>query len=170
MARRDLLGKGRFWLSVVLAVAALSASSVARAATESVETVAAGTRFEPVCYVHASHQPGPVGFGKQPAVEQAQAQPASLRTPGIVPGQHFLGSEHTQENFKSAFYMSSSSDSNSFEQWSAEGGLDAAQRANAQWKSLLADYEDPGLDPGTDEALRAFIAKRKESEPDRNYF
>ena len=66
----------------------------------------------------------------------------------VGPGQHFLGSEHTQENFKSAFYMSSSSDSNSFEQWSAEGGLDAAQRANAQWKLLVEEYEDPGLDPG----------------------
>ncbi|MEM1200766.1 MAG: trimethylamine methyltransferase family protein [Pseudomonadota bacterium] len=88
----------------------------------------------------------------------------------VGPGQHFLGSEHTQANFKSAFYMSSSADSNSFEQWSAEGGLDAAQRANAQWKQLLADYKDPGLDPGIDEALQAFIAKRKDTEPDQNYY
>ncbi len=88
----------------------------------------------------------------------------------VGPGQHFLGSQHTQENFKSAFYMSSSSDSNSFEQWSADGGLDAAQRANAQWKMLVEEYEDPGLDPGTDEALGAFIAKRKAEEPDRNYY
>ncbi len=88
----------------------------------------------------------------------------------VGPGQHFLGSEHTQENFKSAFYMSTASDSNSFEQWSADGGLDAAQRANAQWKVLVEEYEDPGLDPATDEALRAFIEKRKASEPDQNYY
>lgn len=88
----------------------------------------------------------------------------------VGPGQHFLGSEHTQENFKSAFYMSSSADSNSFEQWSAEGGLDAAERANKAWKSTLEAYEDPGLDPVTDEALRAFMAKRKESEPDQNFY
>lgn len=88
----------------------------------------------------------------------------------VGPGQHFLGSAHTQENFKSAFYMSTASDSNSFEQWSAEGGKDAAQRANAQWKALVGDYEDPGLDPAVDEALLAFIAKRKESEPDQNYY
>ncbi|MCP5081178.1 MAG: trimethylamine methyltransferase family protein [Alphaproteobacteria bacterium] len=88
----------------------------------------------------------------------------------VGPGQHFLGSEHTQENFKSAFYMSSASDSNSFEQWSADGGLDAAQRANAQWKLLVEEYEDPGLDPAIDEALVAFIEKRKASEPDQNYY
>ena len=88
----------------------------------------------------------------------------------VGPGQHFLGSDHTQANFKSAFYMSSSADSNSFEQWSVEGGLDAAQRANTQWKRLLAEYQDPGLDPGIDEALQAFMAKRKEAEPDQNYY
>ncbi len=88
----------------------------------------------------------------------------------VGPGQHFLGSEHTQENFKSAFYMSSSSDSNSFEQWSAEGGLDAAQRANVHWKLLVEEYEDPGLEPEIDEALKAFIARRKESEPDRDFY
>ena len=88
----------------------------------------------------------------------------------VGPGQHYLGSEHTQENFKSAFYMSSASDSNSFEQWSADGGLDAAQRANGQWKHLLESYEDPGLDPAIDEALQDFMARRKASEPDQNYY
>lgn len=88
----------------------------------------------------------------------------------VGPGQHFLGSEHTQANFRSAFYVSSSSDSNSFEQWSAEGGLDAAQRANGAWKDLLANYEDPGLDPAIDEALQEFIAKRKSSEPDQQFY
>ena len=35
----------------------------------------------------------------------------------------------------------------------AEGGLDAAKAANARWKQLLDEYEDPGLDPAMDEAL-----------------
>jgi trimethylamine--corrinoid protein Co-methyltransferase len=26
---------------------------------------------------------------------------------------------------------------------------------------MLADYEDPGIDPGVDEALREFVAKRR---------
>jgi len=88
----------------------------------------------------------------------------------VGPGAHFLGSAHTQANFKDAFYMPTSADSNSFEQWLAEGGKDTAQRANEQWKSLLANYEDPGLDPAIDEALKGYIAKRKASVPDQNYF
>ena len=66
--------------------------------------------------------------------------------------------------------MPTSADSNSFEQWLAEGEKDTAQRANEQWKSLLANYEDPGLDPGIDEALKAYIVNRKASMPDQNYF
>jgi len=88
----------------------------------------------------------------------------------VGPGSHFLGSSHTQSNFLSAFYRSSISDNNSFEQWKSEGGLDAAQRANRQWKQLLRDYTDPGLDPAIDEELQAFIARRKESMPDQAYF
>lgn len=97
----------------------------------------------------------------------AQAMEAIME---VGPGSHFLGSAHTQTNFLSAFYRSSMSDNNSFEQWSAEGGLDAAQRANGQWKRLLEEYADPGLDPGIDEALQEFIARRKASMPDQNYF
>ncbi len=88
----------------------------------------------------------------------------------VGPGQHFLGSDHTQANFRSAFYMPTSADSSSFEQWSSEGGFDAAQRANRHWKSLLEEYEDPGLDQATDEALEDFITKRKAGEPDQQYF
>lgn len=88
----------------------------------------------------------------------------------VGPGSHFLGSAHTQSNFLSAFYRSTSSDNNSFEQWNEDGRLDAAQRANRQWKRLLDDYQDPGLDPAIDEALQAFIAGRKASEPDQAYF
>ncbi|MDW6024920.1 trimethylamine methyltransferase family protein [Mesorhizobium sp. BAC0120] len=88
----------------------------------------------------------------------------------VGPGSHFLGSAHTQSNFLSAFYRSTISDNNSFEQWNSEGGLDAAQRANRQWKKLLSDYIDPGLDPAIDEELQAFIAKRKASMPDQDYF
>ena len=84
----------------------------------------------------------------------------------VGPGQHFLGCAHTQANFETAFYRSTVADNNSFEQWQAEGGLDTAQRANAIWKKMLADYEAPPLDPAIDEALTEFIAKKKDSMPD----
>ena len=47
------------------------------------------------------------------------------------PGQHFLGSPHTLANFENAFWRSELSNNDSFEQWELDGGLDAAQRANA---------------------------------------
>jgi len=82
------------------------------------------------------------------------------------PGQHFLGSAHTLANFETAFYRSATADNNSFEQWTEEGALDAAQRANAVWKSMLASYEAPPIDPAIDAALLDYIARRKASFPD----
>jgi trimethylamine--corrinoid protein Co-methyltransferase len=84
----------------------------------------------------------------------------------VGPGQHFLGCAHTQANFESAFYRSTIADNNSYEQWLAEGSLDARQRANKLARKLLAEYEAPALDPAVDEALQDFIAKKKESMPD----
>lgn len=98
--------------------------------------------------------------------ENGQAMDA-LREVG--PGSHFLGSAHTQANFETAFYRSPVSDSNSFEQWELEGSQDAAQRANKMWKKMLNDYEAPPLDPAIDEALGAFMTRRKGEFPDQNY-
>ncbi len=86
----------------------------------------------------------------------------------VGPGSHYLGCAHTQANFETAFYRSSIADNNSFEQWEAEGRQDAAQRANKIWKQMLADYEPPPIDPGIDEALTEFIAKKKAAFPDSN--
>src|SRR5690348_13316714 len=82
------------------------------------------------------------------------------------PGQHFLGSAHTLANFETAFYRSEIADNNSFEQWQEDGSLDAAQRANAIWKRMLAEYEAPPIDQATDEALLEFMIRRKASMPD----
>jgi trimethylamine--corrinoid protein Co-methyltransferase len=87
----------------------------------------------------------------------------------VGPGTHFLGCAHTQANFEAAFYRSNIADNNSFEQWEADGALDAAQRANAIWKRMLAEYEAPDIDPGVDEALNEYIARRKAEQPDTQY-
>ncbi len=98
--------------------------------------------------------------------ENGQAMDA-LREVG--PGKHFLGAAHTQRNFETAFYRSTLADNNSFEQWTEEGGLDAAQRANKLWKKVLAEYEEPPIDPAVDEALLDFMARRKAAFPDKEY-
>ncbi len=87
----------------------------------------------------------------------------------VGPGAHFLSSQHTLSNFENAFYMSNVADSNSYEQWSSEGELDAAQRANKVWKNYLESYEEPVLDPGKLEALEEYVMTRKNSMPDMNY-
>ncbi len=69
-----------------------------------------------------------------------------MRRPWVGPGQHFLGCAHTPAHFETALYRSTLSDNNSFEQRTAEGSRDTAQRANAIWKKMLADYEAPPLD------------------------
>lgn len=87
----------------------------------------------------------------------------------VGPGAHFLGAAHTQANFETAFYRSNVADNNSFEQWQQDGSKDAATRANGIWKSMLADYEAPPLDPAIDEALLSFIDRRKSEFEDRDY-
>ena len=84
----------------------------------------------------------------------------------VGPGVHFLGCNHTQNNFKTAFYRSPITDNNSFEQWESEGRLDHAQRSNARWKKVLAEYQAPPIDPAIDEALLDYIKQRKGSMPD----
>jgi trimethylamine--corrinoid protein Co-methyltransferase len=82
------------------------------------------------------------------------------------PGQHFLGTAHTLANFENAFYRSTTADNASYEQWLEDGGLDASQRANAIWKTRLAEYEPPPLDAAVDEELQAFVTRRKSEMPD----
>lgn len=95
--------------------------------------------------------------------ENGQAMSA-LREVG--PGGHFLGCAHTQANFQNAFWRTQVLDYKPFEQWSAEGARDTATLANLRWKKMLAEYEAPELDPGIDEALKDYIARKKASMPD----
>ena len=87
----------------------------------------------------------------------------------VGPGNHFLGSAHTLANYESAYYEATFGDSASWEQWREEGELDARQRANADWKARLADYQQPHLPTDVEEALTGFVAGRKESVPDAWY-
>ncbi|MBA8900902.1 MULTISPECIES: trimethylamine methyltransferase family protein [unclassified Phyllobacterium] len=84
----------------------------------------------------------------------------------VGPGSHYLGCDHTQANFQTAFYRSNIADNNSYEQWLAEGEKRADQRGNELARRWLETYEAPYLDPAIDESLKEFIAKKKASMPD----
>ena len=83
----------------------------------------------------------------------------------IGPGGHYLGHQHTQDNFQRAFFMPELFDNNSIEQWMADGSKEITERALTEVRSLLADYEEPALDAGVDEALRDYIARREREIP-----
>lgn len=76
-------------------------------------------------------------------------------------GGHFFGTAHTMERYEQAFHAPMLSNWDNYPNWQQRGGIDAAARANTVWKELLAQAEDPPLDLGTDEALSAYVARRK---------
>lgn len=94
---------------------------------------------------------------------EAQAMDA-LREVG--PGGHYLGCAHTQAHFQSAFWKSDLLDYKPYETWSEEGARDTMTLAAARVEKLLEDYQQPAMDPATAEALAAFVAEKKASEPD----
>ena len=76
-------------------------------------------------------------------------------------GGHFLGEEHTRRHFKTEFYFPTLADTEAYDAWVKKGSKDAQERATARWKKLLASYQEPRLDPATDEALAEFVARRR---------
>jgi len=84
----------------------------------------------------------------------------------VGPGGHYLGCAHTQANFKTAFWRTDVLDYKPFETWEEEGARDSATLADVRVKKLLRDYQAPALDPAINEALAAYVAQRKASEPD----
>jgi trimethylamine---corrinoid protein Co-methyltransferase len=78
----------------------------------------------------------------------------------IGPGGHHFGTEHTKARYQSEFYRPVISDRLSIGQWEDAGRLDAAQHANRVWKELLRNYEQPPIDPGIEQELREYVARR----------
>jgi trimethylamine--corrinoid protein Co-methyltransferase len=85
----------------------------------------------------------------------------------VGPGKHFFGAAHTLANYETAYWESAVADNNSFEQWRDEGMKDTPRRAAERCKRLLAEYEQPSLDPAVDEELADFVRRRKAELPDQ---
>ncbi len=79
----------------------------------------------------------------------------------VGPGGHFLGSEHTMRNYRTGFYRPLISSTDNFDRWNRKGAMTADKVAHEKWKQMLAEYPDPGIDPGVDEQLKEFITRRK---------
>ena len=79
----------------------------------------------------------------------------------VGPGGHHFGTSHTLARYESAFYSPILSDRQNYESWQEAGSEDIAVRANAIWKQLLNEYEQPPLDPAIEEELVAYADKRR---------
>jgi trimethylamine--corrinoid protein Co-methyltransferase len=90
--------------------------------------------------------------------EPALAIPAMAE---VGPGGHFFGAAHTLEHYETAFYAPLVSDWRNFESWRAAGAPTATDRAHTIHKALLARFEPPPIDTAVDEALRAYVVRRK---------
>ena len=84
----------------------------------------------------------------------------------VGPGGHFLGCNHTQSNFKNAFWRSEILNYKPFETWLEEGESDLTESANKRAKKLLNSYVKPYFDEGKKEELNEYIKKKKGSMPD----
>ncbi|MBS3651066.1 trimethylamine methyltransferase family protein [Pseudaminobacter sp. 19-2017] len=89
--------------------------------------------------------------------DDALAFDAIAATP---PGGHFFGADHTLARFKTAFHPPLLADLRPHDTWRLDGGKTATERANERWKTQLASYEQPALEPDRKEALDAFVARR----------
>jgi len=78
----------------------------------------------------------------------------------VGPGGHFFGCAHTQARYQNAFFAPMISDWRNYETWDEAGRPDAAKKANEIYKAIVADYEEPPIDPAIREELRAFVDRR----------
>ena len=97
------------------------------------------------------------------ADENGQAMDA-IREVG--PSGHYLGCDHTQKNFKSAFWRSNLFDYKPFETWYEEGARDTYSLAAERVASQLANYQQPPLDPEILAALEKYVVDKKAAMPD----
>ena len=93
------------------------------------------------------------------AVTEATLAVEAIRDVGA--GGHFFGAAHTMDRYETAFYTPLLSNWDNHPQWLERGAVQSRERANTVWKQILADYTQPPIDPGTDEALQAFMARRR---------
>ena len=97
------------------------------------------------------------------ADENGQAMDA-IREVG--PSGHYLGCDHTQKNFKTAFWRSNLFDYKPFETWYEEGARDTYTLAAERVAHQLASYRQPPLDPDILAALEKYVADKKAAMPD----
>jgi len=84
----------------------------------------------------------------------------------VPAGGHHLGTQHTLDNFQTAFSMPEMMNSDNYEQWLADGSQSAEERATIRCHQMLDEYEEPLLDDHIREELDDYVARRDAELPD----
>ena len=84
----------------------------------------------------------------------------------VGPGGHYLGCDHTQANYKEAFWRTGVLDYKPFETWDEDGARDTATLAAVKVAKMLGEYHAPDLDIAKSEALADYVARKKAAVPD----
>lgn len=95
-------------------------------------------------------------------IDFSDADEAMAAIAEVGPGGHFLGTSHTVARYENAFHSPIVADWRPYEFWEKSGAPDAAERATAKWKEMLAAYQLPEMDPARVEELEAYVARRTE--------
>ena len=85
------------------------------------------------------------------------------------PGENFLATSHTLRHYASANFEPQIPDPGPYETWDENGRPTADQRAAAQWRQMLLNYDEPAMPETTRAALTEFVAERKAAMPDEWY-
>jgi trimethylamine--corrinoid protein Co-methyltransferase len=99
--------------------------------------------------------------------ELFQPVPASAEEIGVEavaevgPGGHFFAAAHTMQRYRDAFYAPLVSDWRNFGAWMEAGAKTATERAFELWRDTLAAFQPPAIDSSIQEALAAFVARRR---------
>jgi len=99
--------------------------------------------------------------------ELFQPVPATAEEIGIEavaevgPGGHFFAAAHTMQRYRDAFYAPLVSDWRNFGAWSDAGAKTATERASAVWRDTLGAFQPPAMDAPVQEALTAFVGRRR---------
>ena len=76
-------------------------------------------------------------------------------------GGHFLGTMHTLENFRTAFYRPFLSSSDNFDRWTRNGSKTTDVRASEIAHKMIEEFEAPAMDEAIKAELDEWTTKRK---------
>lgn len=77
----------------------------------------------------------------------------------VGPGGNFLKERHTVDRCRHEFWQPAVCYRDGMEVWLMSGQPDITERARQRWQVLLAEHEDPPLDPTTARQLQAYVEK-----------